>query len=75
MSTLFNYGLFESGLTLVGTFAFGAICHDLGIRVELTKTEDVDMARLNFDQPEGVSSSLHERLSNQGDLQCGYGTG
>ncbi|MDQ7002925.1 MAG: GSU2403 family nucleotidyltransferase fold protein, partial [Ghiorsea sp.] len=41
---LVTSGVFQSGAILVGSYAFGAICNMLGIRVDtqLTKTQDFD---------------------------------
>ena len=45
LAALFNRGLFEAGLVLIGSHAFGALLNDLGIIAAAYRTQDVDLAR------------------------------
>ena len=42
LAALHNHGLFEAGLTLVGSHAYGSMLNHLGIRAQTYQTEDVD---------------------------------
>jgi hypothetical protein len=57
LQTIYNRGLFDAGLTLVGSHAFGALLNELGILAPGYKTQDIDLARadpLSIALPEGV---------------------
>jgi hypothetical protein len=45
LEVLFNRGLFQAGLTLVGSHAYGALLNELGINAPGYKTQDIDLAR------------------------------
>ena len=45
LAALHNHGLFDAGLTLVGSQAYGAILNRLGIRAQSYLTEDIDVVR------------------------------
>lgn len=45
LGALFNAGLFEAGLTLVGSHAYGILLNELGIQAATYQTRDVDVAR------------------------------
>jgi hypothetical protein len=45
LGALFNRGLFEAGLVLVGSHAYGALLNDLGIIAPAYRTQDIDLAR------------------------------
>lgn len=45
LGALFNRGLFEAGLTLVGAHAFGTLLNECGIIASGYKTQDIDLAR------------------------------
>ena len=58
IETLHNKGLFEAGLTLVGSHAYGGLLNELGVISAGYKTEDIDLARarpLAIALPDGVS--------------------
>jgi len=53
LAALHNHGLFEAGLTLVGSHSYGAILNHLGVRARAYQTGDVDtssMLRLSVGQ-------------------------
>jgi hypothetical protein len=45
LEVLFNHGLFQAGLTLVGSHAYGALLNELGVIAPGYRTQDVDLAR------------------------------
>ncbi|MGQ0545731.1 MAG: GSU2403 family nucleotidyltransferase fold protein [Betaproteobacteria bacterium] len=45
LQVLFNRGLLEAGLTLVGSHAYGALLNDMGVIAQSYKTQDIDLAR------------------------------
>lgn len=45
MTALFNRGLFEAGLVLVGSHAYGSLLNDLGAIAPGYRTHDLDLAR------------------------------
>jgi hypothetical protein len=45
LEVLFNKGLFQAGLTLVGSHAYGVLLNELGIIAPGYKTQDLDLAR------------------------------
>jgi len=45
LEVLFNHGLFQAGLTLVGSHAYGALLNELGVVAPGYRTQDVDLAR------------------------------
>jgi len=45
LEVLFNRGLFQAGLVLVGSHAYGALLNELGIIAPGYRTQDVDLAR------------------------------
>jgi hypothetical protein len=45
LAALFNRGLFEAGLTLVGSHAYGVLLNELGIAASGYRTHDIDLAR------------------------------
>lgn len=45
LAVIFNKGLFQAGLTLVGSHAYGALLNELGITAAAYKTHDIDLAR------------------------------
>lgn len=56
LEVLFNRGLIQAGLVLVGSHAYGALLNELGINAPAYKTQDVDVARaqpLAIALPEG----------------------
>lgn len=46
LAAMHNHGLFEGGLTLVGSHAYGAMLNNLGVSAKSYLTEDIDVARL-----------------------------
>lgn len=46
LAALYNHGLFEAGLTLVGSHAYGVILNHLGVRAQSYQTEDVDTSSI-----------------------------
>lgn len=58
LAAFFNRNLFQAGLTLVGSHAYGALLNDLGILAPGYRTQDIDLARaqpLTFALPEGLA--------------------
>ncbi|MSQ71860.1 MAG: hypothetical protein EXR27_11320 [Betaproteobacteria bacterium] len=58
LCVLFNRGLSQAGLTLVGSHAYGALLNELGIIAAGYRTQDLDVARnraLAIDLPDGVT--------------------
>lgn len=47
LAALHNQGLFNGGLTLVGSHAFGVIVNSLGIATQGLLTEDIDLVRMH----------------------------
>ena len=45
LAALFNRGLFEAGLVLIGSHAYGALLNDLGVVAAAYRTHDIDLAR------------------------------
>ena len=45
LAALYNHGLFQAGLTLVGSHAYGALVNEYGISAPVYATEDIDVAR------------------------------
>jgi hypothetical protein len=45
LALIFNKGLFQAGLTLVGSHAYGALLNELGITAPGYRTQDIDLAR------------------------------
>jgi len=45
LAALFNRGLFEAGLVLIGSHAYGALLNDLGVVAVAYRTHDIDLAR------------------------------
>lgn len=45
IGAIFNSGLFDAGLTLVGSHAFGVLLNELGVLVSAYRTRDLDLAR------------------------------
>jgi hypothetical protein len=45
LAALYNHGLFQAGLTLVGSHAYGAMVNDYGTASPAYATEDIDVAR------------------------------
>lgn len=45
LEVLFNHGLFQAGLALVGSHAYGALLNELGVIAPGYRTQDVDLAR------------------------------
>ena len=67
IAVLHKHGIFEAGGILVGSHAYGAILNKMGVRAEVYKTEDVDIARasaLAFRRAPG--KSLLEMLRESG---------
>jgi hypothetical protein len=58
LAVLFNRGLINGGLTLVGSHAYGALLNEMGIVAAGYKTQDIDVARgqpLSVALPQGSS--------------------
>ena len=58
LEVLFNRGLSEAGLTLVGSHAYGALLNELGVLAPGYRTQDIDVARarpLSIALPDGVT--------------------
>ena len=56
VTALANHGLFRAGALLVGSHAYGALLHELGVKAGHYFTEDIDIARaqpLKIALPEG----------------------
>lgn len=67
LEVVFNKGLFEAGLALVGSHAYGVLLNELGIAAAGYRTQDVDLARaepLAIALPEGAG--LHSILRETG---------
>lgn len=45
LAVFFNHGLYEAGLTLVGSHAYGALLNELGVIAAGYRTQDLDLAR------------------------------
>jgi hypothetical protein len=45
LATFFNNGLYQAGLVLVGSHAYGALLNELGIMAPGYRTQDIDVAR------------------------------
>lgn len=45
IGAIFNSGLFDAGLTLVGSHAFGVLLNELGVLMSAYRTRDLDLAR------------------------------
>ncbi|HSA90895.1 MAG TPA: GSU2403 family nucleotidyltransferase fold protein [Burkholderiales bacterium] len=45
LAALFSHGLFEAGLTLVGSHAYGSLVNELGVAAPAYTTQDIDVAR------------------------------
>jgi hypothetical protein len=45
LAVFFNHGLFQAGLTLVGSHAYGALLNELGVTAPGYRTQDLDLAR------------------------------
>jgi len=45
LDVFFNKGLFQAGLTLVGSHAYGALLNEVGVVAPSYKTQDIDFAR------------------------------
>jgi hypothetical protein len=45
LGALFNRGLFEAGLVLIGSHAYGALLNDCGVIAAGYRTQDIDLAR------------------------------
>jgi hypothetical protein len=45
LAVLFNHGLSQAGLTLVGSHAYGALLNELGVLAPAYRTQDLDLAR------------------------------
>lgn len=45
LEVMFNKGLFQAGLALVGSHAYGALLNELGIIAPGYRTQDIDLAR------------------------------
>lgn len=56
LEVLFNRGLIQAGLVLVGSHAYGALLNELGINAPAYKTQDVDVARA---QPLAIALPEH----------------
>jgi hypothetical protein len=67
LEVVFNKGLFQGGLALVGSHAYGALLNELGIIAPAYKTQDLDLARA---QPLAIAlpgeSSLRSLLNETG---------
>lgn len=67
LQVLFNKRLFEAGLALVGSHAYGALLNDLGVIAAAYRTQDLDPARA---QPLAIAlpagSGLHALLRETG---------
>jgi hypothetical protein len=58
LAVLFNHGLTQRGLVLIGSHAYGATMNELGIIAAGYRTQDVDIARagrLSIAMPEGAT--------------------
>ena len=58
LGVLFNRGLHQAGLTLVGSHAYGALLNELGVLAPGYRTQDLDFARarpLAIALPEGMT--------------------
>lgn len=58
LEVIFNQRLFEAGLTLVGSHAYGALLNELGVNAPGYRTQDIDLARsqpLAIALPDGVT--------------------
>ena len=45
LAVFFNRGLYQAGLTLVGSHAYGALLNELGVSASAYRTKDLDVAR------------------------------
>ncbi|HTP62385.1 MAG TPA: GSU2403 family nucleotidyltransferase fold protein [Burkholderiales bacterium] len=67
LEVLFNRGLTQAGLTLVGSHAYGALLNELGVIAPAYRTQDLDLARaqpLAIALPEGIT--LRQLLDETG---------
>jgi hypothetical protein len=58
LEVLFNHGLFQAGLTLVGSHAYGALLNELGVLAPGYRTQDLDVARAR-----PLATALSEAMS------------
>lgn len=67
LAALADHGLFQAGLVLVGTHAYGALVNALGVRASHVQTEDIDVARLSrLDLAAPLNRSWPELLGDSG---------
>lgn len=45
LAVFYNHGLYQAGLTLVGSHAYGALLNELGVMAAAYRTQDLDLAR------------------------------
>ena len=67
LAVLFNHRLFDAGLVLVGSHAYGAILNELGVAAAAYRTRDLDLARgeaLSLAHPDALG--LPELLAETG---------
>lgn len=67
MAALFNRGLVEAGLVLIGSHAYGALLNDLGASAAGYRTQDIDLARgerLSVSLPDGTDFAALLRESD-----------
>ncbi|HEY8266880.1 MAG TPA: GSU2403 family nucleotidyltransferase fold protein [Steroidobacteraceae bacterium] len=65
LEVLFNRGLFQAGLALVGSHAYGALLNELGVIAPGYRTQDLDLARarplaIALADPANLESLLRE---------------
>jgi hypothetical protein len=59
LAIFFNRGLFQAGLTLVGSHAYGVLLNELGVSAPGYRTQDIDVARA---QPLSLASTANTGL-------------
>jgi hypothetical protein len=67
LAVLFNHELFQAGLTIVGSHAYGSLLNEMGIVAAGYATQDIDVARaqpLSIGLPEGLD--FHALLNESG---------
>jgi len=60
LAVLFNHDLYQAGLTLVGSHAYGALLNELGVAAAAYRTHDLDFARA---QPLAVAAGADTTLA------------
>lgn len=69
LAAIFNNGLFQAGLTLVGSHAYGALLNEYGIAAPAYRTQDIDVARSQPLQIALPADTDFQRILNDSGLE------